>query len=251
MNRRKFFFQTMAVSTTILLGSRVLSSCKKDDPVPVAKDFIDTAAIEKLNSAVLGAPTIAALPAELKTASESVTTLITAAEVETYSTVDLAPVIQFYKTNIIISADEKIKLQANDAVTLSTVISRMLKTPSFTTEASVSKSSDAVGNSSQLSAYSSDNQAGGSDLYAGNYYQCALDTQKFIQDNTIAQFEKISSLKSTGTKSASIIVSAAGLTPGEQKAIALLMVLALAQLHNLTKVMAKMREKLETLHIGG
>lgn len=251
MNRRKFFFQTMAASTTVLLGSRVFYSCKKDDPVPVAGDYLDTTSIDKLNAAVLNATSLDSLPADITTAAASITTIMSQAEVNTYSTIDLGSVIQFYKTNTVISAEEKTKLQANDASTLSIVLNRMLQMPSFTSEDAVSNSSDAINRNSQLNAYSADNKAGGSDLYSGNYYQCAIDNQTFIQSNTIAKLEKISSLKSASTKSASIIQSSNDQITDELQIIVLLMILALAELFNFTQIEKALRTELKKLHIGG
>lgn len=250
MNRRKFFFQTLAASTTILLGSQMLYSCKKD-PVPVVGDFIDQASIVKLDAAVMGAATLSDVPADLQTAAETITTIMTQAEVDTYSSVDMNPVIQFYKSNIVISSEEKTMLLANDPSALSKVLNRMYQMPSFTKDEAVSNSSNAIAKNAEISSYRSANTSGGSDLYAGQYYQCALDNQTFIQDNTIAKLEKIASLKATASKSASIIGSTPSHTVSEQRIIALLMVLTLAELHELTHVMQLMRAKLEKLHIGG
>ncbi len=249
----------MAASTTLLLGSRVLSSCKKDDPVPDVDDYIDKAALQKLNAEVLAATTIASLPASIQTAGASANTFIPAAEIVTYSTVDLTPVIQAYKASVVISASERTKLEANHAETLSLVLNRMLKLPSFASESSVSTSTNAMSGNASLSPYLTKNTPGTEDMYAGSYYKCALDVQQFMIAYTIPQLEKIAALKTTGTKSASVVgtksasvvAAPADLTPAEQGVIALLMVLVLAQLLDLINVVAELREKLQTLHIGG
>lgn len=252
MNRRKFFFQTFAATTTVFLGSQALYSCKKENPAPTIDDFLDTAKVEKLNAAIIQAPTLAALPADIKTAAASITTIMSQAEVNTFATVDLNPVIQFFKTNIVISASEKTMLQANDAVTLSTVLNRMLSLPSFTSASAVSNSSTAIRNNSQLSTYSANNMDGGSNLYAGDYYQCALDNQKFIQDDTIPKLEKILALKATGSKkSASVVESTLNLTTLELQIVVLLIILVIAEFFGLTKVVETLRTYLKTLHSGG
>lgn len=245
MNRRKFFFNTLAASTTLLVGAQAFNSCKKkDDPAPRLKDVVDTATADKLKETVLEATTVATLPTAFTAAAAALPTVMTPAQITAFTSVDVNPLIDLYKKNIVITAAEKTKLEANDGYTLNTVINRMLTIPSFTSEGELSSIKDSISSKAQLDDYLLQNKTAGNDLYANSYYQCALDTQKYVQTYTIPMLEKMVALSGTVNKSASLEESAAA----QGNWFALLLSLILTIVNELKKIL---KELLTNAHKGG
>lgn len=246
MNRRKFFFNTLAASTTLLVGAQAFNSCKKkDDPVPTIKDVVDTATAEKLKETVLEVATVAALPAAFTAAAAALPTVMTQAQITAFTNVDVNPLIDLYKKNIVITAAEKTKLEANDGYTLNTVINRMLTIPSVTSSNELSSLKDSLSSKTQLDDYIPQNKTAGNDLYANSYYQCALDTQKYVQTYTIPMLEKMVALSGTENKSASIGESAAA---AQGNWFAVLLLLIFSAVNELIKVLQNL---LTNAHKGG
>lgn len=246
MNRRKFFFNTLAASTTLLVGSQAFNSCKKkDDPAPRIKDVVDTATADKLKETVLDAATVAALPTVFTTAAAALPTVMTSTQITAFNTVNVNPLIDLYKKNIEITAEEKTKLQANDGYTLNTVINRMLTIPAFTSESELSSIKEAIASKTQLDEYLLQNKTAGSDLYANSFYDCALDTQKYVQTYTIPMLEKMVALSGTENKSASLEQSTAA---AGGNWFALLLSMIMMMINELKKIL---KELLTNAHKGG
>ena len=235
MKTRHLFFKTVMISTLALVSTQTLNSCKKEDPEPTMAEVIDTAPADNLKSSLTQATTLSALPAEIKTAASSITTILPAAKVETYSSVDLNPVVVFFQTNITLSGDEVTKLKANDPYTYNDVINRMSKMPPFTSSSEVATLKTGIEANTQLSSFALKVNGSTDNLYASDYYQGALDLQKFITDYTIPMIQKIAALKATGTKSASLIMQPT-FTDDEKKQIAIMLGLTLTQLKTYTDV---------------
>lgn len=203
MNRRKFFFKTIAMTAVLFLGAQVFDSCKKDNPVVKLEDVINKAPEDKLKATVTAANTLADLPAPLIAAAETVITPDQSTAL--FDNVDFNAAVQFVTANIVISDTEVTQLKANDVATFNTVINRMTSLPSYISESMVSSVYSNMQNNTELSAYTMEATTSTDPLYEGDYYQAALDVQKLIQDYTIPMLQKLATLKTTSTKSASNI----------------------------------------------
>lgn len=220
MKRLKFAFKIIAATTVIFLFSQVLTSCKKDNPAPVVADVISTKGPENLKGVVTQASTLATLSTEFKTAAATITTVLTPAQVTAVATANFNPDLLYYQTAIVLSTNEVTKLKANDPTTLSQVLTRMLRTPSFLAGINITNMNAALAANALLSVYLVKSTGSATNLYAGDYYQAALDAQKFVSDYIIFVIQRMIVLQSTGTKSASIIYHIAALTPVEEQFLA-------------------------------
>lgn len=251
MNRRNYFFKMIVVTTFLFLGLQVFNSCKKDDVVLTTEDVIDTAPAVKAKDAILSATTLATLPAEIKTAATAISSIVSTTQIEKFNSVSYVDVAQFYQTNTTLSAAEVTALKANDAATFTTVIKRMLSTPSFTSMNEIKSIREAMATNAATSAFVIKNIDGTEELYTGEYYQGALDVQKTIQTNVIPAFQKIGALQATGTKSASTLKSILALTDEEKRLIATTFLMTITAVEALNEMVQTTLLKLAQEHIGG
>ena len=231
MKTRNLFFQVVMLSAMALVCSQTLNSCKDEDPETTISEVVNVAPVENLKSVLLKATTLTDLPADIKAAAPTITTVIDNNELLTFSNANLDEVILFYQTNITLTADEITALKNNDPYTYDKVINRMMKMPPFISADEISNHYDAMLKNSTFSELLIKDPGVVKDLYAVNCYQGVLDLQKYIADYTIPMLQKINALKS-----AVIVAGTNEFTVEEMQMISTLLNLVLANTNIINEV---------------
>ena len=236
MKTRNLFFQVVMLSAMALVCSQTLNSCKDEDPETTISEVVNVAPVENLKSDLLKATTLTDLPADIKAAAPTITTVIDNNELLTFSNANLDEVILFYQTNITLTADEITALKNNDPYTYDKVINRMMKMPPFISADEISNHYDAMLKNSTFSELLIKDPGVVKDLYAVNCYQGVLDLQKYITDYTIPMLQKINALKNDALKSAVIVAGTNEFTVEEMQMISTLLNLVLANTNSINTV---------------
>ena len=248
MKTRKLFSPSVMLAALLLVGFVTFNSCKKDKPTPTVTNVINPAPAVSLKATLTEAPTLTALPVAVKADAETVGTLIGDTKVDAVAAVNLDPVVVFFQNNIALSADEVTKLKANDPYTFNLVINRMTQLPSFISESDLASLSASMSSDTELSTYLLTETAAPSNLYSNDYYQAALDQQKFVNDYTIPMIQKVNALKIDGNKSATIQLNTVALTQSQKRQISFMMHVIMLHFRTHRGVLIKL---LTRLHSGG
>jgi hypothetical protein len=247
MKKGKLFSKSAMLAVVLLIGIGAFNSCKKkDDPIPTMTDVVNPAPAVKLKETIVTAPTLAALPTVFKTDAETVGAILGDTKVDAVNAVDLDPVVEFFKANIVITSAEVTKLKANDPYTFNTVINRMSQMPSFITEADLASLEASMEADAELDTYLLKATGSEDNLYSDNYYQAALDFQKYTTDYTIPMLQQVSALKKDANKSAPLETVA--LNRSQRRQIAMMVHIILLQQRTHRGVLIRL---LARLHSGG
>lgn len=246
--KTRIYFKALFVSALALVCLTTFDSCKKEDKESTLDEVIKVAPAETLKSELNNVTTLTNLPTEIKTAATTITTVLSATEVTTFSTVNVASIIQAYQANITLTSDEITKLKNNDEYTYNEVVARMTKLPSFTNSDKLSTYYTSMQSNVALKARLITNPGTVNDLYAVNLYQGVLDLQNYITTYTIPALQKLSTLQTDALKSASVVLDTKDLTLEEQQQLATLIILIFTNQNtiNITFILNLIQH-----HVGG
>ncbi len=232
MRTRKLFFKTVLISAAMFIAGQSLNSCKKDPVGTTAADVINVEAATKVGTTLTTASTVAALPADVKSDAVIQAGLVPAATTEKFATANLQPEIDAMKARLVLSAAEVTKLKANDLVTFYAVVARMITLPAFTSTTEIDQIGTIMEGNAELSPNLIKVDATKTISYEADFYQGALDLQKFMTDNTLAQLQNCQRLQGTGTGTKSVLI----FTEAEKQYFSYMLQLVLVQLRQYTEI---------------